>query len=206
MDDLVWKIVPLITGGIGYIGGILTDPLKKVVTDRMRLREIRAGMIGEIANAYEQYHFALGFPNQPDMLTSVITSLRVDCYQNAKTNNPFLLHRIDGYFYLSTSLDFAASIKAKKPPYGDYPGLLQSLALQCFNIETWLRELSRKDQNTFSHALGKGARARVKDVLSLSKEEFNKFKEQVVIAEMKKQAPTLPLPPTAPQTPTLPPG
>jgi hypothetical protein len=99
MDDLAWKIIPLATGALGYLGGIATDPLKKLVSDYLKVKELKAGLIGEVANAYHQYTFVLMAGHDPGMLTSAKNSNRVDCFQAAQAN-PFLLHRIAEYFLL----------------------------------------------------------------------------------------------------------
>jgi hypothetical protein len=76
MDDVLWNLLPLATGAVGYLGGIATDPLKKLLTDYLRIKEIRAGLVGEIANTYEQYQFVIHMERTSSMLVSVQNSIR----------------------------------------------------------------------------------------------------------------------------------
>jgi len=163
MDDLAWKIIPLATGALGYLGGIATDPLKKLVSDYLKVKELKAGLIGEVANAYHQYTFVLMAGHDPGMLTSAKNSNRVDCFQAAQAN-PFLLHRIAEYFYLANSLEFAMCIKAKKAPY-ELVTLLPEIETQVWHIECWLRKQEKSTIKIFCHALGGGAKARVEQLI-----------------------------------------
>ena len=89
MDDTLWKLLPVLTGAAGYLGGILTEPLKKSVTDALKVRELRSGLIGEIVNAYEQYHFALMAGHNSSMFKSVQKAIRI--LLSSRPRNPISL-------------------------------------------------------------------------------------------------------------------
>ncbi len=62
LDTLLKFLPTVITGIAGYIGGVLSDPLKIAMATRQRIREVENGLIAEITNTYEHYQMALLMP------------------------------------------------------------------------------------------------------------------------------------------------
>src|SRR6266853_3548028 len=94
LDTLLKFLPTVITGIAGYIGGVLSDPLKIAIATRQRIREVENGLIAEITNTYEHYQMALLMPPSAQQFRLLQKQLRIDCYKAAlQERSPPLLAR-----------------------------------------------------------------------------------------------------------------
>jgi hypothetical protein len=90
--DLLWKLAPIGTGIVGYIGGILSEPIKTILKRKQELSMLRRALYAEmlrnfdvIETAFEKSqsdpHYFDGYNPYKDYLT-------FECYEFARKTQP----------------------------------------------------------------------------------------------------------------------